>query len=247
MAAAPKDRSADYLYCASTKLETAREEKAALRRLMVDELIAIAVDPAAPIFRRAIAAQLACKPGDDTNKSSPRLVARLLAAFPVKAVPLNNAMIDLALKGVHPFYLTLPVIWSRWWHSGAAANVSTERLPLAEIEDGVPLYALDKHTAVGKQAIANLTRQNERVAHCLTKWVPQARRLDVAGIAVFYADGELVDRRLGWSAGRLLARAGFIADMAEVGCSMDGADEVLGSVRENIAHLNDLRRAALGR
>jgi hypothetical protein len=244
MAEATKDRSADYLICAATKLDAAKSERAQLEKLPTADLISIAIDPNVPLIRRAVATLNACTTvwnGDVIDR--PDIVEQLFEAFQIKFLPLHDAMQRLADKRAHPFCLMLPLIWSRFWHDGGEFTVVRDTLPKAEFVGEVPLYTFDKHTASGKRAIAEFSRENRQLAAALEEWVPDAScRSSVAEIAAFYCDASPVKSRLNWRSGRVLQFMGLRADMLNVGCDFDGIDAILAAARDNLPHLNELRR-----
>jgi hypothetical protein len=248
MAGAVKDRSADYLISAATKLESAASELIALKHMPPEELVKVAADHGVPLIRRAVAALLACADNDAINaKLQPDRVEKLLDAFPVKLLPLHDAVLRLAHARSHPFCIMLPLIWSRWWHFGAQSKVVADELPGTEYLDGIPLYVFDFHTSAGKHAISRFAAENEELASLLTHWVPIGTHAEAAAIAAFYADAAPVARRLKWSCGSLLSYVGFLADMNGASCPRDGATPILECVRGNLEHLNRRRCAALGR
>jgi len=248
MALATKDRSADYLYSAATMLECASAERSALALSSLDHLVEIASEPGLPLIRRAVAVLLAC-----TQQRGAELVIlpdrseQLLDAISVKHMQLHDAILRLARSRMYPFCLLLPLIWSRWSYDRCEPQIVEDALPVPEFVDRVPLYTFDKHTALGSQAIARFARQNGPTAATLKQWVPEHRRRDVAAIAAFYADAAPVARRLEWSTGSELSQIGTFADMVDAGCEPDGVQTVLNCARENLPHLNQLRRAELGR
>jgi hypothetical protein len=248
MALATKDRSADYLYCAATTLKVASADWKALERISLEELIAVASDDGLPLTRRAVAALLACTvEGKIGPALRPHSVEQLLDAFATHPLPVHDAVLQLTRAATHPFCIMLPLIWSRWWRCGAKLTVVEDELPTPEFVEGIPLYTWDKHTAAGKSAIRRFARENRPVATALGRWVPNHRQVDAAAIAAFYADASPVARRLDWPTGSLLAQMGAYADMMNAGCKFEGVPAVLGSFRENLSHLNDLRRDQLGR
>jgi hypothetical protein len=248
MAQAIKDRSADYLYCAATKLETALAERDQFARLSLDRLIDVAADDSLPLTRRAVAALLACSaPGKGDGVMRPDRVQQLLNRLSTKLVPLHDALMQLATSRSHPFAITLPLLWSRWWYDSAKFEVVEDELSPSETLDGIPLYTFDFHTAAGKQALTSFARDTSPVSAILARWVPEERRTEVVAIAAFYADAAPVARRLSWQTGSLLAQIGCIADMTGAGCPLDGVGDVLQSVRENLCDLNRHRRSQLRR
>ena len=248
MATATKDRSADYLYCAATKLETAWTERRELARLPFDKLVNVASDDHVPITRRAVAALLACAiDGGADGILNPDQVERLLDALPVKSLPLHDATRQLARIRAHPFCLMLPLIWSRWWHFGAGGEVVEEKLPISEFVCGVPLYTFDKHTAAGKQAISRFARENADMKRVLSRWVAKDKRIPVAEMAAFYTDAMPVSRKLRWACSEALEELGRLADMGMAGCPFDGVHAVLAATRSNLEDLNGHRRRAHAR
>jgi hypothetical protein len=247
MAQATKDRSADYLYCAATKLETAIAEQSELRDLPMDRLLGIASNEELPLTRRAVAALLMCT---DSGRTGPLLnlgrVSKFLDTFAVKPVPLHDAVLQIARARAHPFCLMLPLIWSRWWRVADKVQIADDEIPDCDTIDGIPLYTFDKHTSLGKRAIARFARENNLVADALRNWVPARSAVDVAEIAAFYADAAPVVRRLQWATGSLLSQMGLVADMTGAGCRFAGVRAVAQCVSENLADLNRFRRTEMG-
>ena len=80
----------------------------------------------------------------------------------------------------------VPLIW-------LAAQKSQNRIGdcavphLVEAED-VPLYALDKHTRLGREAIWRFACENDSVRACLVRFVPPSQRRSAVYVAAFYVD-----------------------------------------------------------
>jgi hypothetical protein len=246
MAAATKDRSADYLYCAATKLEPAKLEAEVLKSRRTDALIEIAADEALPLIRRANAAMLACTvPGKSDARLRAERVEQLLSASPTRHLSLEDALLQLARINVHPFCLMLPFLWSTFRRERSGSTVVEEELPCARFAGSIPLYTFDFHTAVGKRAIERFARENTSIRTLLTRWASGMRGVTVAEIAAFYADAAPVNRRLDWRTGSRLAHVGFVADMLAAGCAVDGATPLLECTKANLPHLNSLREASV--
>ncbi len=246
LAAAPKDRSADYVFCGATKLEAAKEDRARFERLSVDEQLAIATANLEHVTRRAVAALAACT----TTKGGRLIVDRQAVTKLVREfgnVPDALVKSALALTGPssHPFGLVLVVLWSHYQFVGGAYGYARPCVPPTSYVNGVPLYTFDKHTAVGKRAIAKLANESRPVRNALREHVPEEHRTAVAQMAAFYADAAPVSHLLEWEFRRLLAYVGFNADMMAAGCPMEGAPAVLRCVQNNLAYLDQLRRHSL--
>ncbi|MGE5502249.1 MAG: hypothetical protein ACM3W4_10015, partial [Ignavibacteriales bacterium] len=107
--------------------------------------------------------------------------------------------------------------------------------------DGVPMWALDKHTRVGKQAIHRFARECASVRACLEEFVPEHRHREAACLAAFYADAAPVSRRLAWSGAGALEGLGTENDLLLAGVASEGIDPLLATVRANLDHLNEIR------
>lgn len=246
LAAAPKDRSADYLFCAATKLATALDDRRAFEGLSFDEKLSIATHDFEPLTRRAVATLSACT----TYKGGKLLVQKeasrtFVAGFERVPDNLLNSMMLLTGQHSHPFGLMLVLVWSQYEFTGGASGYSRPPLPQTEHINGLPLYTFDKHTAVGKKTIPKLAEQCPSVRDALARWVPRDRWAEVTLMAAFYVDAAPVAHRLEWFASELLEFAGFHADMTSAGCVWAGAKPVMECVEDSLAVLNHLRRAAL--
>jgi hypothetical protein len=134
----------------------------------------------------------------------------------------------------------VPLIWLELQRSDPV-TVRDEVVPPSEIVAGVPLYAFDEHTRLGKRAINRLVQENARLRACLEQFVPKRRWTSAAQDAAFYADGASVSRRLDWSQSRSLEVLGIEADLSTTEVPKDGVEPLLRVVRENLDHLNKIR------
>ena len=245
LAQTPKDRSTDYLVCTAIKSEAGLAEQQALTRTPVSQLVAIAANPDQPLLKRAAAGLLSCTKDDAfvPGDALPTLLAALSAKFPCA---LYDAVEMAAKRGLGSYILMAPLLWSAMRNEGGSQGVAVQSVPPGETARGVPLYALDKHTAVGKRAIIQFAQQNLEMVEVL-KQVPPDRRRDVALMAAFYADAVPISRRFLWGQSFELERLGFAADMGKAGCPSEAQFAILACVRTNLPDLNRMRRAALGR
>jgi MgsA AAA+ ATPase C terminal len=249
LATAPKDRSADYLFCAGLKLPESHREQASFSTLNVAERVEIAADPDQPLLRRTIATLISCTVDGSgakvvSNEALARLVALLNADCPS---PLHEATAMAARKGCDPIILMVPLLWSAMPRELILPQVVDCAVPPEEMIGGIPLYTFDKHTSAGKHAISLFAQENREVADILAKHVPNAQARDVALIAAFYADGMPVTRRLIWSKSQSLEDMGFEADMVGAGCRREGILPIAECVKRNLDQLNDVRRRVVSR
>lgn len=246
LASAPKDRSADYLFSGATLLETAQDDRRNFDPWHWSTKLEIATADLEPLPRRAVAALSACtviKGGQElVDDSAARLFAQEFHNVPD---PLLKSATTLTGRNSHPFGLMLVLIWSQYDFTGGTRGYSNRPLPPAEYVNGIPLYTFDKHTAVGKRAIARLVEENGPLQEVLREHVAEPCWTSAAEIAAFYADAAPVACRLEWFASELLEYGGFIADMTAAGCPMAGASAVLKCIQDNLTHLNRYRRIAL--
>lgn len=247
LASAPKDRSADYVCSGATLLETAQADRRDFDTWDWSAKLEIATADLEPVTRRAVAALSACTVVRGEQELVDDKAARLFArAFHNVPDALLNSAMALTGRNSHPFGLILVLLWSQYEFTGGASGYSIPPLPPAEYVNGIPLYTFDKHTAVGKRAIAKLVEESSALRETLRQHVPEQHWLSVAEIAAFYADAAPVAYRLQWFSSELLEFGGFIADTMAAGCPMAGACSILSCLRDNLTHLNKLRRADLG-
>ena len=243
MAEAPKDRSTDYLICATLKLDHGRAQQAELAPKPIPELIEIAADTEQPLIRRAAASLVACTMDDKVIVGRPldRVFAALQANDPD---PLCDAVRLAATKGLGAYILMAPLLWSAY-RKGQPRHPVPQSVPTPEWFHGMPLYIYDKHTAAGKKAITRLAQECSDVRAVLVDHVPPIARIKAALMGAFYADAVPISLRFDWRQSRDLEDLGFEADMHGAGCAAKGMRPVLVAVRDNMAALNARRRDAV--
>ena len=137
-----------------------------------------------------------------------------------------------------------PLLWL------AAAGGETEfvnsRPAPSGLVDGVPLYALDKHTRLGRQAIGRFARESAEIARFLTEHAHGSPE-GALRMAVFYADGALTRHILQWRQSAELTAAGVAADFRKVNVAAGVGAALVPLVSAHIADLNAIRRQVLSR
>ena len=245
LAQAPKDRSADHL--AGAKDHPALAGFAlAMASASIALLQSNVRDTALDLPHRAVATSLASGVGvgDGTPRGN---LEKLLALFRDSGVPedLVAATCVAAGRTREPITVMVPLIW-------LAAATSQQSVcdcpvpPLTRAAD-VPLYALDEHTRLGREAIWRFACENDGVRGCLERFVPASRRRRAANVAAFYADAAPVARRLMWDQAMSLETFGTERDLLLVGVPAEGIRPLLGAVRANLGHLNELRAKIFAR
>lgn len=110
---------------------------------------------------------------------------------------------------------------------------------------GVPLYALDRHTRLGKQALATFAQENLQVRRVIQPFVVGRTPREAIAWAAFYADGAAVGLRLCWRLSRPIEALGIENDLLKAGIPTEGHAALLAVVRANLDHLNSIRTRLL--
>ena len=157
---------------------------------------------------------------------------------------LLEAVATAIRKTREPLALFLPLLWL------AAAASKTELVdssppPCGQI-DGVPLYALDKHTRLGRQAFDRFAKESAPIAQFLAEH-DRSWNTAALGMAVFYADGALVRPALQWRGSAELAAKGVAADFHKVHVAAGIGAALIQLVRAHVADLDAIRSQVLRR
>jgi hypothetical protein len=247
LAEAPKDRSTDYLSDAKDHPRLASFWRA-METTSLELRLSHVRDQALGFPQRAVAALSALGIGSrgDILGGTGGLEA-LLTTFRELEVPeeLVAATGIAAARTREKITAMVPLIW-------LAARKSENRVrdcvvPYLVKADDVPLYALDKHTRLGREAIWRFARENDTVRACLARFVPKSRTRSAAYVAAFYVDAAPVARRLMWDQSEALETFGIERDLLHAGMPTEGIEPLLGVMRANLHHLNELRREVLSR
>lgn len=246
LVAAPKDRSADLLagyVHHHPRLERAR---ATMCNISLSRRIAIASDPSAIIYQRAIAAWSAS--GIEWNRE--RRVGQgdlpaLLSTFGGLGVPSEWLhVVQLAARRTRePLTVMLPLLWLDL--SRARGWIIRCPLPATRKIAGLPLYALDKHTRLGRAALNQFARENTQVRRVLERYVPKRNALSAVQWGAFYTDAASLRERLLWARGQEIERIGIEADLLHAGIPPEGIGAIRDVIAGNLVHLNALRERLL--
>ena len=248
MAAASKDRSADYLISAIKHHPDWERHRVAVARLAIHDRIRLAIDPAAGLAVRATATWYA----SGVNGGGPPMICQgnlggLLTAFREAGAPtdISTAVLHAVDRTKEPITLFLPLLFEIVDRSSVGQPIRSPQVDDPSGSDGLPHWVLDKHTAIGKRAIGEFAQRNDAVRVALEEAVPEFRARDVTLMAAFYVDAVGLDQKLAWEGQLALERAGMEADMLSAGCPREAAEDIIAAVRENLPHLNAIRARAL--
>jgi hypothetical protein len=238
---APKDRSADYL-CGARDHPALAGFAQAMANTALKSRLSHVHDQALGLPQRAVAvlSVLGIGPRGEISRGTGGLET-LLTTFRELEVPeeLVAATGIAAARTREPITVMVPLIWpvsarSKKWVCDCPIP------PLVEA-GGVPLYALDKHTRLGREAIWRFACENESVRACLARFVPASQRRSAAYVAAFYVDAAPVARRLTWDQSEALETFGIERDLLHAGVHTEGIQPLLEAMRANLGHLNELR------
>jgi hypothetical protein len=244
LAAAPKDRSADHLTGAKDHPALAEFARATANAPVVAALSSVC-DMTLDLPHRAVAARFASGVGEGSAHKGD--LGELLTVFRDLGVPedLVAATHIAAGRTREPITVMVPLIWLAA-DKGQQRSVCDCPVPLLAKAGDLPLYALDMHTRLGREAIWRFACENNSARTCLERFVPASRRRRAVNVAAFYADAAPVARRLMWDQSRSLETFGTERDLLVAGVTPEGTKPLLEAVRANLGHLNELRAQVLG-
>jgi hypothetical protein len=242
LAEAPKSRSAEHLITSSDQHPSLEQERRVVSTSSIADNLAAVADKSNSLMHRALAAW--CVSGIDwkREKKPGTDLPGLLDAYRNLGVPeeLVVATGIAATKSREPITLMVPLIWLAAY-DGQAPTVVEAAVPWSPVLDDIPMYALDKHTRIGLEAIRNLVKYNYEIRECLKRYVAPAQRHAAAYMAAFYADAAPLASKLSWDGADQLEALGTEADLLKVGVPREGVEPLLQLFRANVDHLNKLR------
>ena len=246
LAEAPKDRSADYLVGAKDHPALA-DFVQEMSNACVEAQLSFVRDTALALPRRAVAAWFALSRGGEGAWSKGDL-ERLLGWYRELGLPddLLTATQIAAARTREPITLMVPLIWLA---TKGSKDVTVRNCPVPALTmaSGVPLYALDEHTRLGRQAIWRFASENAEVRACLERFVLVGQRRRAANVTAFYVDAAPIAKRLQWEQSDTLETFGLERDLLHAGVPAEGIEPLLECMRVNLGHLNELRADILTR
>ncbi len=243
LANAPKDRSADYLICGAKDHPSLEQERYETAATPVLERLRIVADLGIGLSQRAMAAWYASGiEWSGEERVGQGNLPGLLDTFRALGAPedLVTATGIAAQRTREPIVIMVPLVWIAA-NEGPPPTAVPCVLPPTAVVDDVPMYALDKHTRLGREAIWRFVQEDNAVRDCLERYVPKAIRREAAYMAAFYTDAMPVSPRLHWAHSDALEAFGTGTDMLVAGVPPEGHAPVLDAFRGNLGHLNEVR------
>jgi hypothetical protein len=245
MADAPKDRSTDYLVSAAQHQPACREFDARCSLMSRNERIEVLADFAAPLEFRSVTAL--CLSGMRSESIRERGAGNLEELANIYrslggAADFVAAAVLAAKKTREPITILAPLIWLEVARGGQA-RVSESVMPETKLVDGIPLYAFDKHTRLGKRAIRELVGMDAPLQCFLQEFLPRARWQAAVEMAAFYADAAPVARRLEWPLSHAIESLGTEADFFKAGVPKAAIQPLQAVMTASLGKLNEIRKA----
>jgi hypothetical protein len=248
LADAPKDRSADLLFAVALHDPALETMRSRCRSVSVTRPLELVADPTLSLPERALAVwhSSGVESRGEQRVGSGELDA-LTRTYAELGVPerLLEAVAMAIKKAREPFALLLPLLWLA--AAGSESELLDSPLPPSGLIIGVALYALDKRTRLGRQAIGRFAQENAEIAQFLTERGRGSGNDGALRMAVFYADGALTRPTLRWRHSAELTAAGVAADFHGVRVAAGVGAELVELVAAYIADLDAIRSQLLFR
>ena len=241
LAEAPKSRSTEHLITGSNHHPDSEGERLLVCRNSLLENLATVCDRSKTLSHRALAAWCASGIGwrrESTGASLPGLLDRFRRlGVPEELVESTGLA---AARSREAIVLMVPLVWD-FVKDRQVAGVLAVDVHGAPVVDEIPLYALDKHTRIGREAIRNLVKHNLGIRQFLKSHVEPGRLNDAAYMAAFYADAAPLASKVIWKGADELEALGTETDMVRAGVPAECVVPLIELFKKNIPHLNKVR------
>jgi hypothetical protein len=232
LSGATKERGADYLFSIVTMGSI--ETSGAPRSAAVKEVAASLYHEAAALWRELDARSDAYK---RWRFNCTDAVTERFSDWGISSDLIG--VTHLAARKIgHPFVFLVPLLLARL---GPAGSAKACPLPSTIWSLGVPTYAFDMHTRIGKAAIAKFMLDCDEVRSCLAELFPVRRWKEASELAAFYADAAPVASLLEWELGNEIRNEAIRVEFARIGVLSDRHQILLDVVLRNLQMLNLIR------
>lgn len=244
LAESPKDRSTDYLICAARDHHSLAATRQLCANMSLADRLAMVGDISQPLPVRAVAAWYAS--GLDWDWRKPIVgrgdVAGLIQTYIDLGVPepLVAATKLAMVRAREPITCLAPMVWQeadRWGCTG----VLDIQPPKTRYVNSIPLYALDRHTRLGKRAIEQFATECTEVREYLEANVPASKCKEAAYTSAFYTDGHPVRRRFAWRDSLALEVFGIESDLIKLSPSNNWIAQLLELFHCKLSALDVIR------
>jgi len=231
-----KCRGADLVYTAVTRLPANRALFAELHERGPSHARRFLLSSRTSLEHKAVAAYIVAGIRQPKTRFAPALESRALwrayleLGASQEAVDLCEAAYRVTNSGLA---LLLPIVAAAHLEPGRVVEFDAGPIHLTR---DIPLYALDRHTRVGKAAIADWRTHSTS----LGRYSPKA-----VALAVFYTEGGVPSRQYCWAETEHLTRIGLEADFASAGVAPPDIARLLRIARRERPTLNRFRRRHL--
>jgi hypothetical protein len=243
LAEAVKDRSGDYLACAAANHPDLSATCKFCKEASLERRLEVVTDISQPLSKRAVAAWYASgiNPRYENEVQGGDLHALATTYRSLGAgEELAYSIVVAAKRAREVLVVLFPLIWLEVQRSGLA-GICSDPVPQTKAIAGIPLYAFDTHTRMGKRAIERLISENKPFRDCIVRFLAKGSPQKAAEIAAFYADAAPVARRLDWAQSDSLERLGIEADFIAAGLRLEGIGPVREVMNAALDQLNDIR------
>jgi hypothetical protein len=240
-----KERSCDDLIAIADLDPYFRRERCELAFAEADELCRLVADGSQPLGLRGLAAWY--RAGTERMPGR-QLVPRrgrpedLFSLY--RTLGVSDELLWLCEAALGKSRTALPIMLPLiWLERKEALRVVECSLPEAPSVRGVPAFAFDGFSRIGRSALSRFLATCSPVRDFIAAHAPDADPSAVVAMLVFHAEGGLVDRRLIWAGSEAITRRGALADIVGRGLPTECAEEGLMLLREHMPRLHEARNA----
>lgn len=126
-----------------------------------------------------------------------------------------------------------------------SGEVKAHTVPKTEKINRIPLYALDKHTRLGKTALRALFKNSPALQDYLTKWLPKPLWKKNYEMAVFRVESAVINKELIFPGYKELDQMYLEAEFLSDDRPQEYLDGLLNLVGDSIPELNEIRTRIL--
>lgn len=246
LAEAPKERSVGSLLSAACGEHPALEKARLASQSPSFDLRQALSDPSWSLPERAVLAARASgiEWGQDLSRASGRVrLAVLMEAYRSLGAPewLLAATLMAADLTKRPAVPLVPLVWLAIQSAGSARVTRPyHKKETATVADGVPMYAVDTNTRLGREAIRRFSVERPAITECLFKHAPPFARRHAAYLAAYHAD-IFIQKRFLWPGAEAISRLGLESDFLRIGVPIQEMDALLDVFRADVNELHQIR------